>query len=1504
MSESSSCTLKLGIVINSKTKVPEFDKAKRDIIRQLKALNGYSHVARGIERGESESSYPPFDIKSFNARMPPYTVDNVYGLNEDEYNEMRAALLTSAIKRHDGENVAATKANKRAFAAICLLCDDNFLTTLEGLPDYAKINLESNPVALMKLIESLAYREGKPRNEECITALLHSRSLFSERRGKGRQRKSLENYVFSMKAKYQVCLNSGHDTCATFTEMLKDIERFGKNEISLDQLKELGRQASEKKFARLLIANCEDYHLHNHLITSWNQTHDDDLYPNTSERAIELMHTFDIASRARNNRQRQEDPSPSENDVSNTGTATSHHITSVIPPVETHSSSRTSHILAHNKQSKIPKSWVLLDTCADISLVNDKELMGHMEDSPTLLKICSDGGVRTVSKKGSFVLCNDLEVWFDKDAVANVLCYADIKRLCKIKTVSNGFTVTWPNDSVWKFTTNGSNIYHYDRKTPASRSVNVLSTVRLNKTNFTKRDVQRADEARELEAILAYPSMPHLRSSLENNCIANCPITSSDVLTSNEIFGPSPASLAGKTTRKPSITVPLPSSRVPITIEDRYKRICVCADVLIINGLKFVTTIVPTIKHATVTMIDKAEERNLWDAIKPILQLYQLRGFQVSEFRADGQFACLQRVLLASGVPNIRICSRDEHEPFIERHHRILQERARALLFQSSDRYQLKSFPKKVIQGVMRYATFFTNALPAPSGISKTLSPAAMMNDYFLDYSKHCRLQFMQYVLIHNESKNNLNPRVSHALNLGPTGDAQGNHLFLNIETNKIVKRLCNKWTVTPMPDNVPGMIHRLATADKMPEGISFNLDIAYDSDDCDDPIGFDDPSYIPNPIDALDLTLSDDVEPIGVTELSDLQDDANNANDMTDANDVNDDDLHSSSISNESLSNDTTDLSNSDDLSHDFDDTAHDNLGNVHGSTCSNEMIHQQNDDTISAPTDAASLATDDDKSGSNEEDGVTIADVAAEMDALYGERNHNYGLRPRSKRSYGHLFSQMGFKAGLKKFGKKAENAVNKEFFQLNAYDCVEPRSDLTAEQRRKALEYIMTIKKKRNGTIKGRGCADGRKQRAYLIKDEVSSPTVSLDTLFLSIAIDSFEGRDVATVDVPGAFLQTELKEDDEEIFMVLRGKLAELLCKQNPSKYDRHLKFDRKNKEHYIYVRLKEAVYGTLQAALRFWEDLSSHLEKNGFKRNPHDWCCFNKMVKGKQAKILFHVDDIKISHIKAKVVTDIIKDLSKRFGKLADLTIQRGHIHEYVGIKFDFSEAGKVKVDMRKFIDDIAVTAHPELLSKSRDQALTPAADDLFNIDPDSCALNSEKAECFHTSTAKLLFIAPRARPDMSLAVSFLCTRVKQPTEQDWIKLSRALRYLVNSKDLLLTIQTDDITKIHCHVDAAHMLHHDLKGHMGGRLSLGKGALCVKSKKLKLNTLSSCESELVGASEYLKQLTWAYYFLRAQGFPMSPSVLYQDNQSTIKLINNGRRSSSSKTKHIDSRFFYT
>ena len=56
-------------------------------------------------------------------------------------------------------------------------------------------------------------------------------------------------------------------------------------------------------------------------------------------------------------------------------------------------------------------------------------------------------------------------------------------------------------------------------------------------------------------------------------------------------------------------------------------------------------------------------------------------------------------------------------------------------------------------------------------------------------------------------------------------------------------------------------------------------------------------------------------------------------------------------------------------------------------------------------------------------------------------------------------------------------------------------------------------------------------------------------------------------------------------------------------------------------------------------------------------------------------------------------------------------------------------------------------------------------------------LDESKKEFFHTITAKLLYIMKRARPDIELAVFFLCTRVRDPNIDDWKKLKRVLGWL-------------------------------------------------------------------------------------------------------------------------------
>jgi hypothetical protein len=183
-----------------------------------------------------------------------------------------------------------------------------------------------------------------------------------------------------------------------------------------------------------------------------------------------------------------------------------------------------------------------------------------------------------------------------------------------------------------------------------------------------------------------------------------------------------------------------------------------------------------------------------------------------------------------------------------------------------------------------------------------------------------------------------------------------------------------------------------------------------------------------------------------------------------------------------------------------------------------------------------------------------------------------------------------------------------------------------DLTKEQKRASLRCLMILTKKRCGRIKARGCADGRKQRATTRKEDASAPTVSIEAVMLSATIDAMEGRDVATVDIPGAFVQADM---DEVVHVKFEGEMAEMLVKLDPKPCRKCVKDE--NGKTVVHVELLKALHGTLKAALLFWKLLSSKLTSWGFEINPHDWCVANKMIDGK-CTVLWHVDDLKISHV--------------------------------------------------------------------------------------------------------------------------------------------------------------------------------------------------------------------------------------------------------------------------------
>jgi len=124
-----------------------------------------------------------------------------------------------------------------------------------------------------------------------------------------------------------------------------------------------------------------------------------------------------------------------------------------------------------------------------------------------------------------------------------------------------------------------------------------------------------------------------------------------------------------------------------------------------------------------------------------------------------------------------------------------------------------------------------------------------------------------------------------------------------------------------------------------------------------------------------------------------------------------------------------------------------------------------------------------------------------------------------------------------------------------------------------------------------------------------------------------------------------------------------------------------------------------------------------------------------------------------------------------------------------------------------------------------------------------------------------------------------------------------------TKDLPLTLEASGNGTIRWWIDASYAVHPNMRSHTGATMTLGKGSPYSISSKQKINTVSSTEAELVGISDAMKLIIWTRLFIESQGYSIADNVLYQDNQSTILLANNGKRSSTRNMKQIKIRYFF-
>ena len=1101
------------------------------------------------------------------------------------------------------------------------------------------------------------------------------------------------------------------------------------------------------------------------------------------------------------------------------------------------------------ESSSIPESWILLDNQSTLDVFSNSKLLLNVRKSDKTMNIHSTGGVSHTDMVGD--LPGYGTVWYQPRGIANILSLARLRTQGYVITYSsengNEFTVTKKDGTARIFKQSDKGLYYLETMQSKPYDAVLINTVTDNQYKYSNKDYSQALLARKIQRIIGRPSTRQFVSILNNNLLPNTPVTYHDVMAAENIFGPDIGSLKGKTVRQTPDAVEINRIAMPAGLLEQYKEVVIAADIMYVNKMAFFVTIARNLRFATTEMIKNQKKETIIKAIQNVLNIYKKRDFKISHFLMDGQFETFKNELSGLGI-SLNTVARQEHVPEVERFIRTLKERIRSVY----NTLPFTSMPPRMMIELVYYCNFWLNSFPTEEGISKSLSPRTIVTGNHINYSKHCRIEFGEYVQTHEEHDNTMLPRTIGAIALRPTGNAQGSYLFFSLSSGRIIIR--NRWTALPTPDDV---IERIKTMGS----IDFN--------DLDDEVT------------TLNQQNEPDIEPDNL--LRTVNDIAANESDAIAQDEI---------LTADNRYEEPRPEAPIEEQMEDMNVLEEDGINHIDGQGNEDNRINEienienlvENIHNIEQPAEI---------------------NIEAGMDLQYGPRSGNYDLRPRRPRDDSHLhatmdhicLTQYNLKRGLEMFGNEGLKAVQNELKQLHDRNVISPVDGkmLGNQQRLEALPYLMSLKQKRTGQIKGRGCADGQRQRLYSNKEDASSPTVAIESVMLTSIIDASEKRDVATVDIPGAFLQASM---DEVVHMKITGTMVDILEALQPLKYKEFIMFEKTKKT--LYVQLNKALYGTLRAALLFWRKLTAQLQEWGFAINPYDWCVANRTINDSQCTIVWHADDLKISHADPDVVTSMIDKLSKVFGMEAPLTVNRGKHHEYLGMNLDFSQEHKVIITMRDYIQGILNEA-PDDMSGT---ASSPAASHLFmvnNQDPEY--LDNRTAELFHTMVAKLLFLSKRACPDIQLAISFLCTRVKNPSTDDYKKLCRVIKYLRGTNNIELTLQCDNLQIIKWWADASFACHPDMRSHTGGLMSLGKGAAYTTSVRQKLNTRSSTEAELVAVNDVLPQILWTRNFMMAQGFKTCDNTLFQDNRSAILLENNGRGSSSKRTRHIDVRYFF-
>jgi len=397
------------------------------------------------------------------------------------------------------------------------------------------------------------------------------------------------------------------------------------------------------------------------------------------------------------------------------------------------------------------------------------------------------------------------------------------------------------------------------------------------------------------------------------------------------------------------------------------------------------------------------------------------------------------------------------------------------------------------------------------------------------------------------------------------------------------------------------------------------------------------------------------------------------------------------------------------------------------------------------------------------------------------------------------------------------------------------------------------------------------------------ETYAGTVRSESVKFVIAIAAELDLDLESIDVKTAFLHGDL-EPGEIIYM---RRPAGMTDADMPE-----------------VVQLVKCIYGLPQASQRFRKHSDGELRRAGFKPLISDPCVYLKSEGSDFIIAMIHVDDIGFATSSSAMLAEVKRSLSETYeiSVIKDMEYYLGmHIlRDRPNKAITILQDGYIMSLVERWGIDVSSGAYfpstPMIVDAS------PTHLRVAKRSTSDVLLSPSLVTIFQAKVGGLVYLAKQTRPDILFPVSEMSRQCKMPTQRDMLAVDHILRYVAGTRMLGLYFHSGEGIRLYATVDASYACHADLKSHTGLTLHIGRmsGSVHSLSKKQTVTADSSTVAELIGAHSCSKEILWGRNFLEELNFPQQqPTILFEDNLSTIAIIS--KPGNGNKSKHIHLRY---